>query len=235
MKNKASLSCLILAALAAIPSHAAITGVSTRPALSGNEYIDWGTAGPEFSYLGSSFGVFASGGMPVLVSAPVSITGMERVDEGSSWFGNFGLGDELLWTGLGHYGPITLDPLALVRGVGAQIQLDDYTSFTARIEAFAVGGASLGVFDLGGLSTGAEDNSAIFIGLLSDLYDIDKVEFSILSTAGDPALRDFAINQVDLLTREGNPVPEVQTYATFLGFGLMGLEALRRRRQAQRS
>jgi hypothetical protein len=46
-----------------------------------------------------------------------------------------------------------------------------------------------------GNSTETQDNSAIFLGVLSDTFDIAWLTFSI----SDSALPDFAVNQLDLV------------------------------------
>lgn len=219
-----SLTCLVLAAAAAIPTQAAITSAASRLALGANDNLNWNSAGPEFVYLGNSFNVNTFDGVTVNVSAGAN---MERTDQGSSWFGNFGAAEALLWTGFENYGPLTLNPTSLIAGGGAQIQTSGYGAFTALIEAYGPGNTFLGSYSVNGMSTEDEDDSAIFLGLYSDSFDIDKLVFSI-TAADDLAFADFAIDDVDLIT--GNQaVPEVQTYAMMLGMGLIGAQALRRR------
>lgn len=121
------------------------------------------------------------------------------------WFGNFAPGDHLLYTGAAFgtgSGPMTTVFSRPVSGVGAQYMNDDYGPFTAQISLYN-GATLLGSFTEPGVSDGAADNSAIFLGAI-DLSgaDITSAVFSVVGSG------DFAINQLSL--REGPlaPVPE---------------------------
>jgi hypothetical protein len=87
-----------------------------------------------------------------------------------------------------------------ISGFGAQIQSNTFVAFTATIEAFDSGNNSLGVFNLGGTSTAAGDDSAIFIGILSNLPDIWRVDIDVVGL-------DFAINGPRIQAEPG-VVPE---------------------------
>ena len=68
-------------------------------------------------------------------------------------------------------------------------------AFTIRIEALDVQGAALGFFDVSGMSTNAEDNSAPFVGIRgAGASSFDKVRITNLTMMSFPGI---AINQVD--------------------------------------
>ncbi len=215
-RNGFALACFFTVALSGGAS-AAISLVTSRAALNPVDSIDWAqfgtesTAVPDFSSgLTSSGAAFTVGG---------NGTDFERLDEGTSWAGNFTSGDALLFTDLGDNMTITFDQA--VGGVGAQIEPDIYDPFTAHIEAFDSLNNDLGGFDLAGSSTSANDGSAIFIGVSSSGDGIKSVSFS--TTSGSPT--SFAVNGVSI--GQLAPVPEPTSVAT-LALGLVGL--LRRRR-----
>jgi hypothetical protein len=173
--------------------------VINRGALGANDHVDWGILGPDQTFVNNPFGIASVGGDALMVSeAPGQFV---RIDEGTSWTGNFALGDHLLYTGTafgGGQGPITIHFAAPVRGVGAQIEADFYGPFGARITAFDMGGNQLGSFTEVGNSVGTEDNSAIFIGVLSNAANIATIVYSL--DFGTMNTTDFAINQLDLVT-----------------------------------
>ena len=70
----------------------------------------------------------------------------------------------------------------LVAGAGTQIQKISFGTFEGMIEAFDSRGASLGSFSLTGESESTGDNSAIFIGVLTDCNRIKAIELNV-----DPA------------------------------------------------
>jgi len=111
-------------------------------------------------------------------------------------------------------------------GAGAQIQRDLLGSFTGTIEAYDSGNVLLGSFNLKGESNHGADNSAIFMGILSDSTDIKKIVYRT-----DGGAQDFAINQLDLVPgTEKHVIPEPATM-TLMGAGLLGLLAARRRKK----
>ncbi len=97
------------------------------------------------------------------------------------------------------------DPVA---GAGAQIQRNVLGPFEGSIEAFDVSDVSLGSFTLMGVSTFNADNSAIFLGVLSNTAEIKAITFDIVPGEG----RDFAINQLDIVTAgadsDGDGIPD---------------------------
>jgi hypothetical protein len=200
-------------------------GITTESGLKNNGQLDWGVLGPSFASVSNAFTT------PVPGIGGLNITGSQaggdffRVDqETSDWNGNFGAGESLLWSFFG--GPMTFTFNTAITGFGAQIEADDLGAFTARIEAFNAANVSLGVFSRAGSATANGDDSAIFLGILSDVADIRSIRLSLTSSAGD--ISDFAINSP---TIQDTPVPEPASMV-LLGTGIATLVGRRYRKRA---
>lgn len=199
-------------ALVAISSAHALTFVTSRPALGGNDYVDWGVLGPKFTRVSNPVSLSSNGGLGLVVSKPTPGP-FERRDQEDydfwswdGWAGNFAPGDRLLWT-RNQVGPIEIVFATPVLGAGAQIQPDINGPFTGRISAYDAANNLLGSFSLAGNSGGGMDNSAIFLGVLSSSAVIKKVVFDV-----DDTTQDFAINRLDLVTQGGaSAIPEPGT------------------------
>lgn len=199
---------LLTAALVlATPPFASASGVTCRTGtgcLNGTDSYDWTTNyGPPFSPIPNNSVATSNGGLRATVNFAGGGNG-ERRDEGNGWGGNFAFGDELLWTNSPGQGPLTLTFTVSVGGVGANIQADFFGDFTAMIQAFDVHGHLIDTFTEQGNSNPNGDDSAIFIGLVDS--GIKTVTFSLTSCVEDCG--DFAINQLDITTCCGRPVPE---------------------------
>jgi hypothetical protein len=181
--------------------------VTSRAALGGTDSIDWAQLGPELTVVPSPAAVMSAGGVSATVSQPVSP--FERRDEGTTWFGNFAPGDALLYTSnvtVGGSGPMTIDfGSTSVVAAGAQIQAVFYGTFTGRVEALDGMGMVLASFDVPGLSDGAADNSAIFLGIVATGGDsFAQVRFDTFDSFDTS---DFAINRLDLTVGGAAAVP----------------------------
>ena len=182
-----------------ITSGSGLTQISSRAALAGNDYLDWGQLGAE-SYDGVTQPISATTNL----SESVTVTAdgdLFRFDEAGIWDGNFADGDALLLQdgpGENIPYPITLEFAAAITAVGAQIQNNLWGSFTAKIEVFN-GTTSLGAYTASGSSSATTPPAAVFIGLRSSSANITKAQISVTATPDD-LLGQFAINRVELET-----------------------------------
>ncbi|VEP17892.1 conserved exported hypothetical protein [Hyella patelloides LEGE 07179] len=125
---------------------------------------------------------------------------------------NFADGDFLLFTGAdfrffpspGNPGPITIDFTTPVTGAGTQIAVDDTLSFTASVSAFDDGGNLLDSFSVPGTSSLALDNSALFLGVVSEEANISRLVYS-----SSVPNRAIGINTVSI--SNGTTIPEPST------------------------
>jgi hypothetical protein len=190
------------------------TLVTSRTALAGTDFVDWGVLGPPNTTVANPFTVKSAGGVSVGVSAPLKISNYQTMEEAPVSDGatailqeNFAAGDHLVWLGtakqlqLKRSNPMTLDFGAMtVQGGGAQIASAVYGNFVAKLEAFNASGVSLASFtEAGNAQNTNGDNSAIFIGIRSDTANISKITVSIVSAPLDTTAQ-FVINRFDFKT-----------------------------------
>jgi len=231
--KKLMLSAFVL--LVCLSANASTIVVSSELGIAANGLIDWtvfGTDHSGFLPVPSAFNLAVPGleglGVDIYRGAVASGGTMRRADNDFTFDGNFGPGEALLHTWRldnPSEGPLSLtfDFDHPIEGMGAQVAANWYGGFTATIEAFNGLGASLGSYDLAGNVTPINDDSALFIGILSDTQDIDRVTFSVFSPNalnGNPP-DEFVINGPRI-------VPEPATM-TLLFAGLVAL-SLRRNR-----
>lgn len=216
----------ILLSTVATSAQASLTLIDSRMDLGANDSLDWSSLGlPPLTQFSTPISVTSVGGVDVTVDIPLPIGNISDpfyFVNGMPIPSNFGLGDNVLFTGLdfsnlmmpppipGNDGGITLTFDRPVLGVGTQIAVDDTASFTAFLEVFDVGGLLLDTFELNGTSSTVPDNSAIFLGVISDLDLIGSVRY--FSDAQGVAI---GINQLSLIT-----VPEFSSPIAMLGLGL---------------
>lgn len=205
----------VVVALAGLASVANASLVTSRGALGGTDFIEWGQFGGDFTPVASGSGGLTNLGMGFTVHGPST---MERRNQGTGWAGNFAQGDRLLWT-RDTPGAMTIVFSSAIGAVGAQIQRDAYGSFTGEIAVYDINNILLESYAVGGTSNGNGDNSAIFIGIDRAQNDIVRVVFNV-----DGGREDFAVNQVDI-----RPVPTPGSLALVSAAGLL---AARRRRKA---
>ena len=203
-------------------------GITTEAGLKNVGQLDWGVLGTSFASVSNAFTT------PVPGIGGLNLTGSQaggdfaRIDQGAGdWNGNFGAGESLLWSFFG--GPMTFTFNNAITGFGAQIDADDFGAFTAKIEAFDAANALLGVFTENGLATANGDDSAIFLGILSDTANIHSIKLSLTSSGGGAGdVTDFAINGPIV---QDIPVPE-PTSMVLLGSGIATIMTRRYRRRA---
>lgn len=212
---------------------AAQTTVSSRAALGGDDFVDWSVLGPAGTVVSSPFTVNSNGGLAVTGSksgtfrtlvqhTPVTTVGVD-------WQGNFARGDALLYTNTafgGGVGPIDLTFGAAVTGAGAQVMTDNFGAFTGTITAFDSSNNVILSSNFNGVANLNEDNSAVFIGIKSNVANIKRLRI-------DAGNSDFVINRLDILRGSANAVPEPASLALALpGILPFGFVFLRRRKQA---
>jgi hypothetical protein len=145
---------------------------------------------------------------------------LERRDEGNVWVGIFAIGDHLLWN-QDNGNPIDIHfnhPISLG---GAQIQDDFFGGYMGCIQAMGSFAASP-AFCVTGNNTGAEDNSAPFIGI----RDLSGGNITDLLFTTDVGPNATAINTVSF---SRSVVPEPASLM-LLGSGLATLAGAARKR-----
>jgi hypothetical protein len=217
----------ICAGLLLLPSaNASIISVSNPGALGANDTINWSDLGPSFTTVANPTNGTTTGSLGYTVSQAGN-DNFERRDQNNGWAGNFAHGAPVLWTH-GPSGPITIAFAGDVFGAGAKIQADFFGAFVARIQAFDSGLNLLGQGTFDGNSTFDGDDSAIFIGLLSNTANIRSIVFSLDSASTSP--EDFAIGNVGVNTA-GVVVPEPGTGTLVSGvLAVAGVAMLRRKK-----
>lgn len=230
--------------LATFPSPVqAITLVTQRAALRGDDQLNWSSLGPTnpFNLLPNTFSTTSEGGLGIEVSIPSAGSNFtpplvfQTLPPPSGIPTNFASGDFLLFTGfisvgfpaIGNPGPLTITFETPVTGAGTQIAVDDTPQFTAFISAFDEANTLLGTFTAAGTSSLALDNSALFLGVRSDTANISRLVFS----SSEPQ-RAFAINTLTIATVPA-AVPESSFLAGLLTFGLLGTGSVIKRKLKQ--
>jgi hypothetical protein len=191
--------------------------------------VDWSVFGPSPSTIITPDSRVV-GGMTIGVAS--SQGELWRRNEGSGFTGTFALGDHLLTDAGSESDSLIVSFGAPVMGFGTQIDAHYISgAFTGHVKLFSVASVLLATLNFSGVNTGLEDNSAPFVGVLSDIPNISFAAFVV--DQPDPNLPPLAgalgINRLDVLLA----VPEPTTLALFAPalLGFMGLRFSRRKRQ----
>ncbi len=192
---------VMAAVLLPVPGHAAFIQYNSRAAFDAlGPYVpvDWGVFGPDGTQIvtpdqrtvdGLTIGVGSSQGL------------LNRADEGASFTGTFAPGDRLLTDANSESDSFIVRFGVPVRGFGTQIDAHFQTGpYTGFIDLYSVSDALLYTANFAGIATMAEDNSAPFVGILSDAANIGYATFSIVQGPPlMPASGALAINRLDVL------------------------------------
>src|SRR5260370_11686963 len=191
---------LMLASLSATPICRADSMLAVRSigAQNANDFVHWSQLGTDATVPGGSFTATSENGRSITVSlaGPTSLRAIECPAALCSWNGvGFNAGDALVWTsdlGNSGNGPLTLGVGTPVSGLGAFIQADGPSQFTAQVQVFN-GASSLGTFPV----TSNTNGDAAYVGVIDQTgANISSAIFSITSCEG--ACTDFAIDTVNL-------------------------------------
>lgn len=240
MRILTSTTIAVSLSLSLISPSFAVSLVTNRADLKGNDSIDWSSLGkvlnpfnPNFAdFLGFSFSGTSAGGLGLDVDinpinppiTPPFVFKTAPIPQGIPT--NFANGDFLLFTGLqfgifpapGNPGPISISFAQPVRAAGAQIAVDDEPNFVGTIKAFDINDNLLDSFSVNGTSSTALDNSAIFLGVKSALAEISRIEFS-----SDFNNRAIGINTLSI-DNPAIPEPSLTMAILVMGSGLLCLK-----------
>ena len=240
MRILTSTTIAVFLSLSLISPSFAVSLVTNRADLKGNDSIDWSSLGkvlnpfnPNFAdFLGFSFSGTSAGGLGLDVDinpinppiTPPFVFKTAPIPQGIPT--NFANGDFLLFTGLqfgifpapGNPGPISISFAQPVRAAGAQIAVDDEPNFVGTIKAFDINNNLLDSFSVNGTSSTALDNSAIFLGVKSALAEISRIEFS-----SDFNNRAIGINTLSI-DNPAIPEPSLTMAILVMGSGLLCLK-----------
>ncbi len=185
--------------------------------------VAWGVSADDSTNVASPYARTSTGGVGVTA---LSSTDFFIFENGTGVTLNFNPGDIFL-TNFPVDETVTINFATAIRGFGAYLTNNDFGAFTTTLDAYGAGDVLFGSATLGGTSSGTADGSALFIGLLSSLKDVVRVDVSVSDTNG---LSSFGIGELALVTSAppSNEIPEPSTVA-LVSLSLAGLALLRRR------
>jgi len=190
--NKTLAAAILAVAGSCLPALAGITQVTSPSNLLANSTVSIGSLGSSGTIVASGSSATTSSGTSVTFT---SSTSLYSVQQGTTWLGNFSNGDDLLYS-WGNTS-ITINPSELVQGAGLQIQSGTLGTYYAQLSALDSSGNTLGSITGTGSSTTAGDGSALYLGLTSNGFDIDKLVVQLLSPT--PKLGKFSIGNIGLI------------------------------------
>ncbi len=203
-----ALAAIAIVLLATTPGWAdSMTLVTSQTAQGANDSVNWSQLGSNGKVLGANFNAVSAAGTNVAVSlgGANSLVSVVCPASSCSWSGaGMPSGDSLIWTSNGNNGgngPITLTFSRGQAGVGALVQADGPSQFTATIQAFN-GLSALGSFS----ETSDSKGTAIYLGVRDQTAsNITSVIISLTTAQGSTS--DFAIDKLILGSTLGSPPP----------------------------
>ena len=206
-------SMLVGTLLVAAPIQAAFASLimtNDRDAILTDYTIDWGTLGADLTSVAGLF---------TIDTATVSGASSFTVFSGSTYNSDFKPTDSVLALVDPNFDPLagifSITFASAIQGVGAQVQANQFGSFSGFIRAFNAANMLLGSFAINGMNGGSGNGSAVFAGVISSAVDITRVEFASFGAGA-------AINSVSV------DVPEPSTWLMLL-IGLGFLTVMRKR------
>lgn len=193
----------------------AITFVKERNLLPSNDQIEWSSLGKILNpfapnpndFLSNSFSGKSSNGLKFSVNIPPTEGDITRpfiFQNNPPAQTNFAPDEYLLFTGFsptviptGNSNPLTIVFDRNVKAAGAQIAASgsENINYEVSISAFDDRNNLLETFSRQGVSSGARDDSAVFLGVKSDTAKIKKLVFQTTSPK-----RGFGIDRVSIAT-----------------------------------
>ena len=206
-------SMLVGAVLVTAPIQAAFASLimtNDRDAILTDYTIDWASLGGDLTGVAGLF---------TIDTATVTGASNFTVFSGSTYNSDFKPTDSVLALVDPNFDPLagifSITFASAIQGVGAQVQANQFGSFSGFIRAFNAANMLLGSFAINGMNGGSGNGSAVFAGVISSAVDITRVEFASFGAGA-------AINSVSV------DVPEPSTWLMLL-IGLGFLTVMRKR------
>lgn len=226
----------LLCSITVLASADTFVVLGSRAAQNPTDTMNWAQLGPVYSQMITARPVVTTHGNQGLVGK-LNQSGYERVNEGTGRVGNFSYGQPLLWTG--HSSHSVSAPMGVyltnpVSSFGFDIAADYPGAFSVDVKAYDVHMKPLFEKVFHGVSSGAENGSALFVGV-RDLTGANIKGFVISSSSGNMHqgwANDFAI---DSPTFTYSAVPEPASLALGFTSALLGAGLVLRRKFAARS
>jgi hypothetical protein len=188
---------------------ASATLISSRSALGGNDFIDWGAVSEADRLVPESTEFTTNGGLQGVLNGAGD--GLIR----PYFSGDFAPGDQVLGTYADCCSSSVTTPrlsitfASAVSAIGTQIQDTGFDySFFGTISVFNALGGLLESYTLPGFSKSRTDNSALFLGVSRSSADIASVVFG--TNSAYRANTPFVINRVDLIRSVSDVPPETE-------------------------